>query len=832
MLGSKIMIIEDDSELALDLKERLESFHYSLLSIVDDREKAFAEIVSSKPDLILLDMHLGGQMAGIVTAYHIRDVYSIPIILLSSGFGNDPNNSRPLKLGAFPILQQPLVDCELATNIERNLCNSQHEPTQRDHEAYYRAMIDNPSELLLVIDGNGTIQFHNQSANTILGDTGIGFVGVSWLDLIYPGDLDAMMAELEQESRSNDRQAPDRFRVRHRDGSWRMMELQGSARIKNLQYDGYILSLRDITEQVKTETFVQLEKTQARKIIDSARVFLLSLDADGNIRMVNEHGCKLLGYEEAELLGKNWFATCLPQASRTIAENTYQMILNEESHLHKNFDFEVVTKNRQTLCVSWQSSILSVEDDRITEVLLCGEDITERRREEERLRFNAEHDHLTGLPNRMAFIERLEASIYQTNDDFGHRFAVLYLDLDSFKLINDSFGHDFGDRFLVATARRLERCLRTDDLVARLSGDEFFILMDKITSPNDTIAVAEKILKELANPIMIEGQSISTSCSIGIVICSNRTQHVDEILRDADIAMYQAKNRGKAGYSFFMLDMRTQPIARLKLENELRMALDRNEFSLMYQPIVKVSDGCCIGFEALLRWNHPKDGIMPTDLYIPVLEETGLIIPVGEWVLNQACQQIKELQSNARYKKPLSVSVNISVRQLTHPLFIQQVTRAINRSRIKPENLILELTESIFLMDTEMARSILLRLHDLGIRTHIDDFGTGYSSMRYLQSIPFDAIKIDRSFINHLSTETHQHEIVRSIIAMATAIGSKTVAEGVETAEQFDFLGSNGCTYAQGFYISKPLTPSMMKEWIVERSCKFSFNFLPGGVVA
>lgn len=562
------------------------------------------------------------------------------------------------------------------------------------------------------------------------------------------------------------------------------------------------------------EEALRIERDQMQGIFDTAQVIFLIIDEKGIIQKVNKFGQMLLGYSQDGLLGKNWFDTCIPETNREEIRHNYQRMIFKDLDLIPTNDYDVVTRNNEILSISWSYSLLSSNDGRSISICASGENRTEQKQALNRLRYNAEHDPLTGLPNRMAFLERLEASITCSSREYNHRYAVFYLDLDSFKLINDSFGHRFGDRYLVATARRLESCLGPDDMIARLSGDEFYILVDHISSPVDTIQIAERIQKELNTPILLDGQSISTSCSIGIVICSRQNTFIDDIMQDADIAMYQAKARGKAGYSFFVPAMRTQPKARLKLENDLRLAVEQKDFSIVYQPILDLNNQRCSGVEALLRWNHPEPSKVSTAETVTILEETGLIIPLGEWVLQQVCLQLKTWQVKNEIKRDFSISVNVSVRQLTYPSFIDQVINAIKSAGVSPKNLVLELTESIFLIDTEMARIILLRLNDLGIRTHIDDFGTGYSSLKYLQSLPFEAIKIDQSFVLQLDSVKQQREIIHSIVGLATTVGANTIAEGVETFEQYQMVKAIGCTQAQGYFISRPLTADELSAWL------------------
>ncbi|HZN01748.1 MAG TPA: EAL domain-containing protein [Pyrinomonadaceae bacterium] len=433
----------------------------------------------------------------------------------------------------------------------------------------------------------------------------------------------------------------------------------------------------------------------------------------------------------------------------------------------------------------------------------------------EHFRHAAFHDSLTGLPNRAMFTELLKAEIESSKRLNDHMFAVLFLDLDRFKNINDSLGHTYGDLLLVAFAERLEKALRPVDTLARFGGDEFAILLSGMTDATDTVRVAQRIQDELSQPFVLDKNSAFATASIGIALSSSGYDRPEDILRDADTAMYRAKENGKARYELFDHGMHARAVSRLQLESDLRQAVEQKEFTVYYQPIVNLQTGRLSGFEALVRWNHPRRGLVSPVDFIPVAEETGLIVPIGQWVLNEACKHIRQCQIYSPSHRSLSLSVNLSARQVAQPDLLEQIKQALETSKLNPHCLKLEITESVVMENAEAAALMFKQLRSLGVQLSIDDFGTGYSSLSYLHRFPLNYLKIDRSFVMRLTTD-NDNAIVRTISTLARNLGMEVIAEGIETEEQYQQLKMLGCEYGQGYLFSRPVNSNGIRRLLTQ----------------
>jgi diguanylate cyclase (GGDEF)-like protein/PAS domain S-box-containing protein len=470
--------------------------------------------------------------------------------------------------------------------------------------------------------------------------------------------------------------------------------------------------------------------------------------------------------------------------------------------LHQNGDYRWVLSRGSAI---W--------DDAGQAIRMAGfqTDITAWKQAEEKLVYEALHDTLTGLPNRIFLMERLRQALQLAERNSDYLFAVLFIDLDRFKVINDSLGHMIGDQLLVAISRRLSNCLRPSDTIARLGGDEFVILLADVKDRDSATRIADRIQEELLLPFSLDGHEVFSAASIGIAFSTVGYDRPEDLLRDADIAMYRAKAHGRARYAIFHPGMHSKAVALLQIETDLRRAIDRHELQLHYQPIVSLRTRQITGFEALIRWAHPQRGMIPPAEFVPVAEETGLITPMGWWVLQESCRQMQQWHQQFPNPQPLTVNVNLSSKQFS-PHLVEQISQILEETKLPPQFLKLEITESILMENAESAVSTLTQLKKLGTLLAIDDFGTGYSSLNYLHRFPIDTLKVDRSFISKVDVDGEQLAIARTIITLAWNLGMEVVAEGVETMKQLAQLRALQCDYAQGFLFSSPLDVKAVEQ--------------------
>jgi diguanylate cyclase (GGDEF)-like protein/PAS domain S-box-containing protein len=536
---------------------------------------------------------------------------------------------------------------------------------------------------------------------------------------------------------------------------------------------------------------------------------------DGSWIKVNRSLCEMVGYSEQELLASNYQAITHDEDLGDMMSKAGKLLEGKASTYQMELRY-----NHKFGHIVWALLSVTMIRDSLTDsvnLIFQIQDITDRKRAEERLLHEAFHDGLTGLPNRALFMDHLKLSVERGKRREDRLFAVLFLDLDRFKVINDSLGHMVGDQLLVGIARRLEICLRPGDTVARLGGDEFTVLLEDLMCMTEAIEVADRLQKALALPFNLNGHEVFTTVSIGIALSSTGYDRPEEVLRDADTAMYRAKMLGKARHEVFDKTMHARAMNILQMESDLRRAIERREFVLYYQPIVALDTGTISGFEALIRWQHPERGFVSPNDFIPIAEETGLIIPIGQWVLREACQQIHMWQERYPQFPPLQISVNLSGKQFSNANLIEQIREVLRETQVEPQSLKLEITESMVMENFETAVEMLNQLRTLGIELSIDDFGTGYSSLSYLHRFPISTLKIDRSFVSRMSDNNENAEIVRTILMLARSLKMNVVAEGVETVDQLTQLAMLECEYGQGYYFSKPVDATGVAKLLAQR---------------
>ncbi len=559
-------------------------------------------------------------------------------------------------------------------------------------------------------------------------------------------------------------------------------------------------------------------------ILQAAGEGIFGLDRDGKTTFVNPAALRITGFCAEELIGQNHHSLVHHSHNdgKPYPQDECCIYAALQDGTVRRLDSEVFWRKDGGMFPVEYVSTPMFKDGQLIGAVVVFQDISERKASEERLRYQALHDTLTGLPNRVYFMDTLRQAIEHTRQHQNPGFAVLFLDLDNFKLVNDSLGHLDGDRLLIATARRLRDLLHNNDVIARFGGDEFAILLDHRVDYYAVIAVAEDIRRAMAEPFFFDDHEVINSASLGIVLNLGEYEHPADLLRDADTALHHAKAAGRNRYQIFDKTMRASLLERLYLEAALRRSIERQELCLYYQPIVVLATRKIIGFEALIRWNHPNRGMLPPDLFIPIAEEAGLIVSLGWWVLHEACRQLRIWQT--RFPElPLTINVNLSGAELMRSNMVEHIRQTLEGTGLDAAYLKLEITESVMMDNAETTIATLKELRDLGVGLCIDDFGTGYSSLRYLHRFPVQTLKIDRSFINTLNIDAESAVITQSMIMLSHTLGMNVVAEGVETCEQLEYLNTLHCEYAQGYLFSRPLN-SVDASKLLEASATKKFT--------
>jgi diguanylate cyclase (GGDEF)-like protein/PAS domain S-box-containing protein len=537
------------------------------------------------------------------------------------------------------------------------------------------------------------------------------------------------------------------------------------------------------------------------RLLDAVGQAVIAADPQGKVIYCNRAAQELYGWSAEEVIGRPIMEVT---SSEALMEQAQEIMTELMAGRSWTGEFVVRRKDGTTFPALVTDTPAHDDEGNLVAIIGVYTDITERKRMEERLEYQAFHDLLTDLPNRRLFMDRLRQTLRRTERRHERKVALLFMDLDNFKIVNDSLGHELGDKLLVAVVERLRSSLRPEDTLARLGGDEFTVLIEDVRSPENVVRVAERIVEDLRGHFVIEGRELFVRASIGIAMGDARTKSAEELLRDADTAMYQAKEDA-ADYRMFEPGMYERALERMELENDLRGALEKEEFSVHYQPKFRLGQQeRAEEVEALVRWEHPHRGFMVPEEFIPIAEETGLIISIGGWVMKEACYQAKEWQERYPNDPPLGVCVNLSAAQVRHPGLLQDVRQALRESGLEPASLTLEITEGALLKDTELLGTIFGELKALGVRLAIDDFGKEYSSLSYLKRLPVDVLKINGPFVESLGEDSTNTTIVETVISLAHSLDLEVTGEGVERAEQLEHLKRMECDFVQGYYLARP----------------------------
>ncbi len=679
-----------------------------------------------------------------------------------------------------------------------------------ESETRYRELFEKASDGIYTRDVDGNFTSVNRACELILGYKREELLKMNIGQIIAP-DYAEKAREMFPPTLDSAQSSVQELVVIAKDGQRLTVEINTRLIVHNEKIIGIQGIARNISERKLSEEALISSELRYRLLGEGIKHHVWTARPDGSFDYANARTLAYFGQTLEEITSSGMrglihpddLSECYKRWSRALKTGEdYEM-----EHRLRRHDGEY----------RWHKGVATAAFDgegNIIKWFGTNSDMNDKKLAEAQLNYNALHDTLTNLPNRVKFMNHLQQAIHRVGHHPSSRFAVLFLDLDRFKLINDSLGHSVGDKLLIAIGARLETCVRPGDIVARLGGDEFTLLLFNVSEISDAVQVTNRILEKLSLPFQINGYEVFTSASVGVIVSDEVSRLPEDFLRDADTAMYRAKETGKARYEIFDREMHIRNMNLLQLENDLRKAIEQEEFRVYYQPIVQLDSGQTLEFEALIRWQHPKHGLVSPDHFIGMAEETGLIIPIGEWILREACRQVAEWNRDFPLLKRLSISVNLSAKQLMHPDLIVQVKQILEQTGLDPHCLKLEVTESIVLENSDRALVVMAELHALNISLTTDDFGTGYSSLSYLHRFPFDCLKIDRSFVSKMNSDQKSEAIVRTILLLAQNLNIKTVAEGIETAHQLKSLRELGCQTGQGYLFSKPVSVEVAEEFL------------------
>jgi len=765
----------------------------------------FAADLGDRSDLALLHAGLPSLQRYWQRA-HILSVAMFPIVFQHKPLGYVTFNSstaHALDMAEVDFITAAVSQAATVMHglrLYRDLQDSREEV--RRSEERFRSLVQNATDLVTIVDEGGTLLYASPSVGRLLGHEPEDWLGHDIMTFVHPDDAHETAIIAAEVRRAPGVRATWIVRVRHADGSYRYFETTATNLLHVPSVHGVVHNAHDITERWQAEAAVRQSEERFRSLVQNASDLITVIDADTTIRYQSPSVAHVLGHQAEDVVGTRLSDLIhADDVARTLAV-LHEAIGNPGARATA----EMRVRHRDG---SWRSVEFIGTDQRenlaIGGLVLNIRDVSERNALEQQLRYQALHDPLTGLGNRTRFGDRLEHALLRSART-GHQVAVLFLDLDNFKAVNDSLGHAAGDSLLAQVAERVQTCLRPGDTLARLGGDEFAVLLEDVAATVDAVMVTGRIFDAMDAAFELEGKEMVVRASVGIALSGDGDgSDADSLLRNADVAMYVAKSRGKACYEVFDDTMQHSMMERLELIADLQRAVERDEFVLHYQPMVELRTGRLYGVEALVRWRHPTRGLIQPNDFISLAEESGAIIGLGRCVMERACAQAVVWENAFPAAADWTLSVNVSARQLQHPGFVAEVAQILRETRLSPHRLIIEITESVMMHDVKLMMSRLQGLKALGVRLAIDDFGTGYSSLSYLRQFPFDLLKIDKSFIDDVGSVARQKEMTRAIIELGKTLDLELVAEGIERNEQFSRLKTMDCEVGQGFYFARPL---------------------------
>lgn len=802
-----VLVVDDDETIRYLAKAALEQ-QGCLVHGAENGAAGLSFLRDMKVDLILLDVMMP-EIDGFTFCQKLKelpDMKRVPVLMMTALEDTDAIR-RAYHAGATDFITKPINWLIVGYRVHYMLRSSKTLDELLRSESKNRALLNAMPDTMLRVSQDGTVLEFRGSSDGILPVPETGQKGSKVYELMPAQAGGQVMHHVREALRTGE------MHVFECEQYVEGLPLQWEARIVKSGDCETLVILRNITERKLTEK--ALKESEERYALASlaANDGLWDWDLKSNEVHYSTRWKLMLGYEDDEIGSgtEEWFKRVHPADSEQVEQEIRKHL--EGSSTHFENEHRMMHKNGSYRWMLTRGITVREEDGTPTRMAGSQTDISLRKRAEEQLVRDAFYDVLTGLPNRALFMDRLGHALKRLKRLMdGYGFAVLFLDLDRFKIINDSLGHMTGDALLVETARRLDKCVRPGDTVARLGGDEFVILFDDVRDAESARFIAERVQSAICAPFYVNSCEVFSSASIGIALSSQEYDRPEDILRDADITMYRAKALGKARVEVFDPSMRAHALSLLHMETDLRRALERDEFRVYYQPIVALGTDSVMSLEALIRWQHPHHGLTSPEEFIPLAEETGLIVSVGEWVLRKVCTDIQQWQADG--SRPIRVAVNISPVQLRRPGFVKSVIAILDEYKVSGNCLGMEITENVLLDKGTATVDLLNGLKELGIQIILDDFGTGYSSLSYLQHLPIDILKIDRSFVAKLTRDDEQVRIIETIILLGRNLGIDVVAEGIETDEQLERLRSINCDQGQGFLFSKPIEGESVRAMI------------------
>ncbi|MBS1230831.1 MAG: putative signal transduction protein containing a rane domain, an and a domain [Proteobacteria bacterium] len=811
-LPISVLIVEDDAADVRLIKDALAGTGSSpfLLDWVTHLSAALERLAGGGIDVVLLDLTLPDAQ-GIDAFDRVFDAVPGALILILSSASNEDVARQALRRGAQDYFVKAHVDAywlprALRYAIERRDARDR----LQDSEARFRAMSDASPLGIFVADAQASCVYTNAAYHTISGLDFEQALGSNWMKAIHPEDRPRVLAEWRAAAMGEEPfQTEYRFLRDDRSVVW--TRVSSAPLLYGRHFNGRVKTVEDISERKAAEFRLRAveaalfdEKERAQVTLNSIGDAVLSTDLQGHLSYMNVVAEAMTGWSYQEAMGRSLadvFRVVNGTTRRTIA-NPALLAISDDRTVELAGDCVLIRRDGVEFAIEDSSAPIHDRDGQVSGAVIVFHDVSASKSMALKMTHLAQHDFLTGLPNRVLLTERLTQAI-RLASRHRRQVALLFLDLDHFKHINDSLGHAVGDRLLESVARRLVSCVRATDTVCRQGGDEFVILLAEIEKPHDAAQIAEKLLAAAALPHLIGERELHVTLSIGVSVYPDDSVSCDSVLQNADTAMYHAKSCGRNNYQFFKADMNTRAVRRLAVESSLRRALLNQEFVLLYQPQIAMASGILTGAEALIRWLDPELGLISPAQFIPIAEECGLIVPIGRWVLREACRQVKAWLAAGLCAVP--VAVNVSALEFRDKNFLAGLAQTLAQTGLAARYLEVELTEGVIMHNAQASASSLAALKAMGVKLAIDDFGTGYSSLSYLQRFPIDTLKIDQSFVRDVATDADAAAIVSAVIGMGLGLRLRVVAEGVETRQQADFLLARQCAEGQGYLFNPPL---------------------------